>query len=391
MAAVARSLGRTAFSIARQTTATWQPSRCSCPIAPQSRRPFSVTPFLFADNHDRDLDPTPAPASASDSASTSADPVVDAQSGDSVESEQPGTQPPEDDSYLDPQILREIDQDVKAIQKQIPLKFGAGKPRLGFWGEDEDDDFAKVEDDDDEFKDDAITSMAHAELHQHRHLRKYARITAWDMPSLSALAKPFSLPPQTHILRFRYTTYMGETHPAESKVVVELCSKDLTPTYLTEAQRITFLKLVGPRYNPDTDIIRMSSEKFPSRAQNKRYLGDLVEKLLTEAKEGDSFADIPLDLRHHKPKKRLKFPAEWAMTEERKEELSAMREEEEKRRIEQGKVKVVDGNEVVAIAVRTLPALSEASLRGAAGAGQKVPVGVKAGRGRPPQKTRSTW
>jgi small subunit ribosomal protein S35 len=82
---------------------------------------------------------------------------------------------------------------------------------------------------------------------------------------------------------------MGEQHPAEPKVVMELASQDLTPKYLTEAQRQTFLKLAGTRYNPQTDIVRMSSEKYGSRAQNKRYLADLVNSLIKEAKEGDSF------------------------------------------------------------------------------------------------------
>ncbi len=34
-------------------------------------------------------------------------------------------------------------------------------------------------------------------------------------------AKKFEPPAQNEPLRFRYTTYMGEFHPAERKVVVE--------------------------------------------------------------------------------------------------------------------------------------------------------------------------
>lgn len=180
---------------------------------------------------------------------------------------------------------------------------------------------------------------------------------------------------------------MGETHPAESKVVLELSSKDLTPTYLTEEQRLTLLKLVGVRYNPDKDIIRMSCEKFPSRAQNKRYLGDMIEKLIKEAKEGDSFADIPLDLRHRKPKKRLTFPEEWALTEERKKQL-----EEARPALSAPYAKVVDGNEVIAVAVQRVPALNQASPRGEMGAGPKGAVGMKVGRGPAQQRqTKRVW
>lgn len=38
------------------------------------------------------------------------------------------------------------------------------------------------------------------------------------------------------------------------------------------------------------------------------------------------FEDIPLDLRHHKPKKKHVFPPEWLLTPERKQELEASRE-----------------------------------------------------------------
>lgn len=196
--------------------------------------------------------------------------------------------------------------------------------------------------------------------------------------NLSELAKPFTLPPETHILRFRYTTYMGESHPAESKVVVELATQDLVPRYLTEAQRQTLLKLVGPRYNPDTDIVHMSCEKFETRAQNKRYLGDIVTTLLKEAKEGDSFADIPLDLRHHKPKKTHRFPESWVMTEERKKQLKANRAQT--KRLQQERPGVVDGNKVVAHAINALPALNPALQEHARAEREKVAVQV-GGRG----------
>lgn len=75
---------------------------------------------------------------------------------------------------------------------------------------------------------------------------------------------------------------MGEQHPAEKKVVVEFCTEDMRD--LTPVQREKLQKLAGARYNPETDIIKMSCEMFESQVQNKRYLGDLVEDLLREAK-----------------------------------------------------------------------------------------------------------
>jgi small subunit ribosomal protein S35 len=169
---------------------------------------------------------------------------------------------------------------------------------------------------------------------------------------------------------------MGEQHPAEPKVVVELASQDLTPTYLTEAQRQTFLKLAGTRYNPQTDVIRMSSEKFGSRAQNKRYLLDVVNSMIKEAKEGDSFADVPLDLRHHKPKTRLQFPESWNMTEARRNQLAARRKE--RLSAEESRAALVDGNSVVSQAIKTLPSLNPALQAKAAEERERVAVKVGA-------------
>lgn len=74
---------------------------------------------------------------------------------------------------------------------------------------------------------------------------------------------------------------MGEYHPAEKKVVVEFSPEDFG---LTEVEKMKLRKLAGPRYNPEKECIKMSCESFEHQAQNKRYLAELVEKLVTEAK-----------------------------------------------------------------------------------------------------------
>ena len=45
---------------------------------------------------------------------------------------------------------------------------------------------------DEDFEGDDITSIAHGELEQHREIREYARIAAWDMPMLSSMPPPLS-------------------------------------------------------------------------------------------------------------------------------------------------------------------------------------------------------
>ncbi|KAL8854083.1 MAG: hypothetical protein Q9221_001206 [Calogaya cf. arnoldii] len=237
------------------------------------------------------------------------------------------------------QAVYDIGREAPREHSVLPLI----TPGLMAMGEIDEQDSGEDED----FEGDDITSVAHGELEQHREIREYARIAAWEMPMLSKLAKPFVLPSKDKPLRFRYTTYMGETHPAAKKVVLEFCTCDLPD--LSEAQRIKLVKLIGVRYNPETDLVKMSCEMFETQAQNKRYLGDLVDTLMAEAKDAsDMFEDVPLDFRHHKAKPKFEFPEQWKLTEERRaqlEENRRQRELREKEREDAGRL--VDGAKVL--------------------------------------------
>ncbi|KAL9112260.1 MAG: hypothetical protein Q9227_003378 [Pyrenula ochraceoflavens] len=271
--------------------------------------------------------------------------------------------------------MRELDRDTSEMRKEmqsilpeqdarsrnnIDWDFPKVRPprrELGFWAMDEEDDEdALVEDGDDEFKDDDITSMAHAELELHRDIREYTRRAAWEMPFLSKLSKPFEKPETAQTpLRFRYTTYMGEHHPAAKKVVVSFCISDLSN--LHDPQRIKLRKLLGTRYNPDTDTAKLSCERFDNPAQNKRFLGDTIASLLTEARnQEDMFEDVPMDLRHHKKKVKPVFPDEWKLTSQKSSKEGGQRtlgrntqrllaEREESRELAEERVPV-DGEKV---------------------------------------------
>ncbi|KAF2276755.1 uncharacterized protein EI97DRAFT_432993 [Westerdykella ornata] len=192
-----------------------------------------------------------------------------------------------------------------------------GKP--GFWAEGQEE----LGPDEDYYGDD-ITSHGHGQLEERRDMRHYARMIAWELPLLGQLAKPFELPTAATPFRFRYTSYLGESHPAANKVVVEFSPSDLKN--LTSQQKDKLIKLCGPRYNPSTDLVKMSCELFDTLPQNKRFLGDTISKLLAEARDPkDTFADVPFDFRHHKPKVRHVFPKEWELTEERKKYLEEKR------------------------------------------------------------------
>lgn len=133
---------------------------------------------------------------------------------------------------------------------------------------------------------------------------------------------------------------MGDNHPAEKKVVVQFAPDDLG---LTPVQTSKLKKLVGARFNPEKEIVKMSCESYPHPAQNKRYLSKLVDDLIAAAKDPkDTFEDIPLDVRHHRFQPKPRFPKEWFLTEERKQLL-----EEERRRLKLEEVQAVESGQVV--------------------------------------------
>lgn len=164
---------------------------------------------------------------------------------------------------------------------------------------------------------------------------------------------------------------MGDNHPASKKVVLEFDPADLPG--LTEPQRNKLIKLVGPRFNPSTSIIKMSCESFETQAQNKRYLGDLVSKLVFESRTGaDTFADVPIDLRHHKRKKEYIFPEEWKVDGGKKKDLNRGMDREQQAAKEGD---LVDGLKVIDGAMKRLGIGMQDTQR------EKVVLGTRTGTG----------
>lgn len=170
------------------------------------------------------------------------------------------------------------------------------------------------------FQYDDIPALGHLALRDHRVQREYNRVAAYELPQLSKYATPYRPISKDQVLQFRYTTYMGEKHPGESKVIVTFKTNDLTD--LDDKQRHKLRLLAGTRYDHETDIVKISSQIYPQSAQNVRYLGEIIRDLLAEAKDlsKDSFEDIPLNINHVEARKRrnktlyptqFKFPEEW--------------------------------------------------------------------------------
>ncbi|KAH6633042.1 mitochondrial ribosomal subunit protein-domain-containing protein [Boeremia exigua] len=325
-----------------------QSRRCPSSTAPRStpkcvsqwQRPFSTTPGRSARN--REDEPPQAPAKPA----------------------KPVTHTPEETTAQLRKLAEDFRQMDPAIAKDAARKGKDGWPlasefnleteedfqmtrdearavKQGFWAEGEESMGA-----DEDYYGDDLTRDGHAQLRSHRHLRAYARLIAWEMPLLHQLARPFEPPTAATPFRFRYTSYLGESHPAANKVVVEFSPSDLG---LTELQRAKLIKLSGPRYNPSSDLVKLSAEQFDSQTQNKRFVGETIQSLIAEAKDAtDTFEDVPFDFRHHKPKTRHQFPKEWILTEERKHYLAAKRAETARLQDEKvGNGLLIDGQTIV--------------------------------------------
>lgn len=79
---------------------------------------------------------------------------------------------------------------VSELSREVPdYKIPIPRVKLGFFNRDMDD--VEGMEGEEEFEGDDITSLGHGELEQHRELREYARIAAWDMPLLSSLPLNF--------------------------------------------------------------------------------------------------------------------------------------------------------------------------------------------------------
>lgn len=96
---------------------------------------------------------------------------------------------PEDHEYKEiyDDMLRQVKLEMQDEQMARDIHFQEPRQgKMGFWGEDEEDPLGQIADDDEETQNDDMTSIGHQSLEQHREFREYARIAAWDMPSLSS-------------------------------------------------------------------------------------------------------------------------------------------------------------------------------------------------------------
>ncbi|PPQ92690.1 hypothetical protein CVT25_013997 [Psilocybe cyanescens] len=167
----------------------------------------------------------------------------------------------------------------------------------------------------DHFEDSADTmdspTAGHILLQNERQMLHYMRLIEHEMPKLVAYRKHFVPPSANKPLIVRSIHYQGEEHPAALKRVI-VAPVDALPLK-NEAALHKFILLAGPRWSPvpHTDAgvsgnaiwgngyIKIACEDFPKASMNLKWASDTLGKLVAEANNSaESFADIPIDVRH---------------------------------------------------------------------------------------------
>lgn len=198
---------------------------------------------------------------------------------------------------------------------------------------------------------DDVSTVGHMRLQKERQMLKYYRLLANEFPKLKELHVPFTPPPPSSFLTFKFTHYQGEEHPDTSKVVLTLAVKDLfdAKAFSTSLAKHKFLLLAGPRWQPphtalvqrwndalaqgpdalealcqgegDLGSVKIASQSFPNEAQNMKWCSDVLDRMVSESHAEPALHDVPLDVRPYtssnarggrksRPTKH-DFPKEW--------------------------------------------------------------------------------
>ena len=87
--------------------------------------------------------------------------------------------------------------------------------------------------------------------------------------------------------RFALPPYVS---PGEHRVTVKVALAAIP--FRNELEKEIFMEIVGSRFDPRRGDLKLSSEKFASRIENKRYLVDMIERIVSNAQKlAKEFAD----------------------------------------------------------------------------------------------------
>lgn len=160
-----------------------------------------------------------------------------------------------------------------------------------------------------------------------RDLMEFNRKAAFELPQLVKYRKNYTpIPKKESPVVYKYTRFIGEAHPGEKKVSLQLKLSDLS---LSSEEEHKFKLIAGPRYDHQTDIFLMSCDRYLEPAQNASFLSDVLDDLIAESKVNpQEFANLPLDKRHtvakYSKKQRkntlhIPFPKEWEKPQSKQE------------------------------------------------------------------------
>ncbi|CAH6718214.1 37S ribosomal protein S24, mitochondrial [[Candida] jaroonii] len=149
-------------------------------------------------------------------------------------------------------------------------------------------------------------------LHDERRKDHLNKVMAFEMPLLAKYRQPYTpkTNKETPIKLTYHSDFSNDSNNSNRKVTLTVALKDLA---LNEKQQKKFIILSGNKINHETNILKFSVDESEQPTQNARIIVERFNKLVEAAKDlTDDFADIPIDIRSTKMKKKLPvFPKEW--------------------------------------------------------------------------------
>lgn len=122
--------------------------------------------------------------------------------------------------------------------------------------------------------------------------------SGWNQPNMEAVGQR---PIFNWLVRMRLDT-SGVSNPVNRKVVCKVYLRELQEQRgLTDAALQHIARVAGPRYNPKTGLLRISSEVYPKREENRIHIMDLINNLV---EEGDRVHPAPGGLNNATPAER---------------------------------------------------------------------------------------
>ena len=147
----------------------------------------------------------------------------------------------------------------------------------------------------------ACSSEVVAPLHQHNSKTAARPLISqyrprWPRPAKRAIAEDLKPIPRTvpaDKLRFQFRATFGhgssilyphlKFHPADYKVGLVVKIADCG--FESVLEKDIFLEMVGKRYNTGKKEVRLTTDRFSNRLENKKYLTLLLERLIAESKK----------------------------------------------------------------------------------------------------------